>query len=260
MYEIGKNFRNEGLSPKHNPEFTVLEWYEAYADYEDIAARCEKLVHHVASAVGQGERFKPPWKRETLAGSIESRTGVDILASRDLERAAGRDARQGGLEVPEHEETWARMVDHLLSRYVEPELIEPTFLLDYPVELSPLAKRHRSQEGLVERFEAFAGGMEFANAFTELNDPDDQRERFEDQKRAAAAGDEEAQPFDEAYVLALEHGLPPTGGIGIGIDRLVMLLTGTTTIREVVLFPAMRDERSNLRATPYRSGPEPAFW
>jgi lysyl-tRNA synthetase class 2 len=240
VYEIGKNFRNEGLSPKHNPEFTVLEWYEAYADYEDIAARCEALVHHVASAVGQGERFRPPWRRETLAGSIESRTGVDILAARELEslRAA---MRERGLEVPDHEETWARLVDHLLSKYVEPELTEPTFLMDYPVELSPLAKRHRSKEGLVERFEAFAGGMEFANAFTELNDPDDQRARFEDQKRAAAEGDEEAQPFDEAYVQALEHGLPPTGGIGIGIDRLVMLLTGTTTIREVVLFPAMRD-------------------
>ena len=149
--------------------------------------------------------------------------------------------REKGLEVPEHEETWARLVDHLLSKYVEPELIEPTFLMDYPVELSPLAKRHRTEEGLVERWEAFAGGMEFANAFTELNDPDDQRARFEEQKRAAAEGDDEAQPFDEAFVEALEQGMPPTGGIGIGIDRLVMLLTGKSTIREVVLFPAMRD-------------------
>ncbi len=240
VYEIGKNFRNEGLSPKHNPEFTVLEWYEAYADYNDIAARTEQLVHRVATALGQGERFAPPWNRETLAGSIESRAGVDIIANRDLEslRAA---MRERGLEVPEHEETWARLVDYLLSKFVEPELIEPTFLTDYPVELSPLAKRHRTKEGLVERWEAFAGGMEFANAFTELNDPDDQRARFEDQKRAAAAGDEEAQPFDEAFVEALEQGMPPTGGIGIGIDRLVMLLTGRTTIREVVLFPAMRE-------------------
>ncbi|MEA2312941.1 MAG: lysyl-tRNA synthetase, class, partial [Solirubrobacteraceae bacterium] len=233
VYEIGKNFRNEGLSPKHNPEFTVLEWYEAYADYEDVAARCETLVHRVADAVGQGERFAPPWRRETLAGAIESRTGVDILASREFEALRGA-MRARGLEVPEHEETWGRLVDHLLSRYVEPELLEPTFLMDYPVELSPLAKRHRTQEGLVERWEAFAGGMEFANAFTELNDPDDQRARFEQQKRDAAAGDEEAQPFDEAFVEALEQGMPPTGGIGIGIDRLVMLLTGTTTIREVV--------------------------
>jgi lysyl-tRNA synthetase class 2 len=241
VYEIGKDFRNEGLSPKHNPEFTMLEWYEAYADYNDIAARCEQLVHRVATVVGRGDEFKPPWRRETLAGAIHSRSGVDILANRNLEslRAAIREA---GHEVPEHEETWARTVDHLLSHFVEPTLIEPTFLLDYPVELSPFAKRHRTEEGLVERFEAFAGGMEIANAFTELNDPDDQRFRFEEQVRFAGAGDEEAHPFDEAYVEALEQGMPPTGGIGIGIDRLVMLLTGRTTIREVVLFPALRQQ------------------
>jgi lysyl-tRNA synthetase class 2 len=242
VYEIGKNFRNEGLSPKHNPEFTVLEWYEAYADYEDIAERCEQLVHRVASALGQGDRFAPPWRRETLAGAIEARSGVDILANRGLESLREAISAQGH-EVPAHDETWARTVDYLLSHFVEPTLIDPTFLIDYPVELSPLAKRHRTQEGLVERFEAFAGGMEFANAFTELNDPDDQRARFEEQKRAAAEGDEEAQPFDAAFVEALEHGMPPTGGIGIGIDRLVMLLTGRTTIREVILFPAMRAER-----------------
>jgi lysyl-tRNA synthetase class 2 len=239
VYEIGKNFRNEGLSPKHNPEFTVIEWYEAYSDYLDVADRCEQLVHTVATAVG-APGFEPPWRRETLGGAIESRTGIDVYAHRDLEslRAA---MRAQGLEVPEHEETWARLLDHLLSRYVEPELIEPTFLLDFPVELSPLAKRHRSAPGLVERFEAYAGGMEFANAFTELNDPDDQRARFEEQRAAAVAGDDEAQPLDEAFVRALEQGMPPAGGIGIGIDRLVMLLTGRTTIREVVLFPAMRD-------------------
>ena len=242
VYEIGKNFRNEGLSPKHNPEFTVLEFYEAYADYHDIAARCEQLVHAVAQAAGYAGEvdFAPPWARRTLAGAIADESGVDIRAHRDLEslRAA---MRERGLEVPEHEETWGRLVDHLLSKYVEPKLIQPTFLMDYPVELSPLAKRHRSEAGLVERFEAFADGMEIANAFTELNDPDDQRERFEQQKADAAAGDEEAQPYDEAFVQALEQGMPPTGGIGIGIDRLVMILTGRSTIREVVLFPAMRD-------------------
>jgi lysyl-tRNA synthetase class 2 len=243
VYEIGKDFRNEGLSPKHNPEFTMLEWYEAYADYEDVAARCERLVHHVAVQVGRGEDFAPPWRRETLAGAIESRTGVDILANRDLESLTSA-MRARGLEIPAQQETWARTVDHLLSRFVEPELIEPTFLLDYPVELSPFAKRHRSKEGLVERFEAFAGGMEIANAFTELNDPDEQRARFEEQGRAAAAGDAEAHPYDEAFVEALEQGMPPTGGIGIGLDRLVMLLTGRSTIREVVLFPALREPGS----------------
>jgi lysyl-tRNA synthetase class 2 len=241
VYELGKDFRNEGLSPKHNPEFTVLEWYEAYADYEDIARRCEALVAFVAESVRyDGELdFSAPWRRETLAGSIGSRAGVDILANRTFESLSAA-MREQGHEVPENEETWGQLVDHLLSKFVEPELIQPTFLTDFPVEISPLAKRHRSEPGLTERFEAFAAGMEFANAFTELNDPDDQRARFEEQARFAAAGDEEAHPIDEAFIQALEHGMPPTGGIGIGIDRLVMLMTGQRTIREVVLFPAMR--------------------
>jgi lysyl-tRNA synthetase class 2 len=239
VYEIGKDFRNEGVSFKHNPEFTVLEWYEAYADYQDIADRCERLVATVAAAVG-AKGFEPPWHRETLGESIRSRTGIDIYAHRDVDALRGA-MEAAGLDPAHHEKTWARLVDHLLSKYVEPELIAPTFLFDYPVELSPLAKKHRSQPGLVERFEVFAGGMEFGNAFSELNDPDDQRARFEAQRADAAAGDEEAMPYDEAYVRALEHGMPPTGGIGIGIDRLVMLLTGKETIREVVLFPAMRD-------------------
>jgi lysyl-tRNA synthetase class 2 len=240
VYEIGKDFRNEGTSFKHNPEFTMLEWYEAYADYDDIAERTEALVSRVAADVGYaGELdFTPPWHRETLQDAIGSRTGVDVLAHREIEslRAAIREA---GHAVPE-EETWAQMVDQLLTKHVEPKLIQPTFLRDYPVELSPFAKRHRAKDGLVERWEVYAAGMEFANAFSELNDPDDQRARFEEQRAFAEAGDEEAQPYDEAYVEALEYGMPPTGGIGIGIDRLVMLLTGTRSIREVVLFPAMR--------------------
>jgi lysyl-tRNA synthetase class 2 len=241
VYELGKDFRNEGLSPKHNPEFTMLEFYEAYADYLDMASRCERLVAYVAAEIGyQGPfDFSPPWRRETLAGAILDRTCIDILAARDRDALAAL-MRAREFAVPEND-TWPQLVDELLSKHVEPTLIEPTFLLDYPVELSPLAKRHRSQPGLVERFEAFVGGMEIANAFTELNDPDEQRRRFEEQRALASAGDEEAQPYDEAFVQALEQGMPPTGGIGIGIDRLVMLLTGTRSIREVVLFPAMRD-------------------
>jgi len=240
VYEIGKNFRNEGVDTTHNPEFTVLEWYEAYADYLDVADRCERLVHAVAQAVGyQGEvDFAPPWKRETLAGAVLDRTGIDILALRDRDAlAAGM--RERGLAAPE-ERTWPQLVDDLVSDHVEPTLLQPTFLLDFPIEISPLAKEHRETPGLVERFEAFVGGMELANAFTELNDPDEQRRRFESQRRLAAAGDDEAQPYDEAFVQALEQGMPPTGGIGIGIDRLVMAMTGTRSIRDVVLFPALR--------------------
>jgi lysyl-tRNA synthetase class 2 len=241
VYELGKNFRNEGLSPKHNPEFTVLEFYEAYADYLGMASRCERLVAYVAEQVGyQGPYdFSPPWRRETLAGAILDRTGVDVLAARDREALAA-EMRSRGLAVPA-DESWPQLVDELLSKHVEPTLIEPTFLLDYPVELSPLAKRHRSEAGLAERFEAFVGGIEIANAFTELNDPDEQRRRFEEQRALARAGDEEAQPYDEAFIEALEQGMPPTAGIGIGIDRLVMLMTGRRSIREVVLFPTMRD-------------------
>jgi lysyl-tRNA synthetase, class II len=226
VYEVGKDFRNEGLSPKHNPEFTMLEWYEAYADYEDIAARLEELIHHVATEVGyEGPiDFTPPWRRLKLRDAIKDKTGIDIATAEELPG----------------EGTWAKRVDALLSKQVEPDLKDPTFILDYPKELSPFAKDHRSEPGLVERFECFAAGMEFANAFTELNDPDEQRARFEQQRVDQEAGDEETQPFDVDYISALEHGMPPTGGIGIGIDRLVMILSGRDSIREVVLFPALR--------------------
>ena len=241
VYELGKDFRNEGLSHKHNPEFTMLEWYEAYADYEDIAARCEQLVAFVATEVGYNGDvdFTPPWRRETLAGAILDRTGVDILRFRERDALAAEMESRGLVAPPD--DTWPQLVDELLSKHVEPTLVEPTFLIDYPVELSPFAKRHRSDPTLVERFEAYVGGMEIANAFTELNDPDEQRRRFEEQQALAGAGDEEAQPYDESFIQALEYGMPPTGGIGIGIDRLVMTLTGRHSIREVVLFPAMRD-------------------
>jgi lysyl-tRNA synthetase class 2 len=240
VYELGKDFRNEGLSPKHNPEFTMLEWYEAYADYEDIARELEELVTHVAGEVGyDGEiDLSSPWRRVTLRDAILERTEVDVLAHRDS-AALVAVAKEKGIQL-DPSETWPRLVDELLSKHVEPQLKDPTFITDYPVELSPFAKAHRSEPGLVERFECFAGGMEFANAFTELNDPDDQRARFEEQQRHSAAGDEEAQPYDEDFVRALEQGMPPTGGIGVGIDRLVMLLSGRRSIREVVLFPALR--------------------
>jgi lysyl-tRNA synthetase class 2 len=195
----------------------------------------------VAAAVGiDGEiDFRSPWRRETLAEAIAARTGIDIRVESSRDALAGA-MRARGLPAPE-DDTWPQLVDELVSKHVEPTLVQPTLLLDYPVELSPLAKRHRTQDGLVERFEAFIGGMEVANAFTELNDPDDQRRRFEAQRRLAAEGDAEAQPYDENFVRALEQGMPPTGGIGLGIDRLVMILSGRRTIREVVLFPAMRD-------------------
>jgi lysyl-tRNA synthetase, class II len=240
VYEIGKNFRNEGVSHKHNPEFTVLEWYEAYVDYNDIANELEDLVAFVVEQIGyDGDiDFSKPWRRVTLKDAIIEKTGVDVLEHRDRDALVAA-ARENGIEL-DPTEVWPQLVDDLLSKHVEPALKDPTFILDYPVELSPLAKRHRTEDGLVERFECFAGGMEFANAFTELNDPDDQRARFEEQKRQLAEGSEETQPYDEDYVRALEHGLPPTGGIGIGIDRLVMLLGGKSSIREVVLYPAMR--------------------
>jgi lysyl-tRNA synthetase class 2 len=225
VYEIGKDFRNEGVSHKHNPEFTMLEWYEAYADYRRIAEELEQLVSYVAEQVEYDGPidFSAPWRRVTLREAILEETGIDFV----------KDDLPG-------EGTWAKRVDELLSKQVEPKLQNPTFVMDYPKELSPFAKDHRSEPGLVERFECFAAGMEFSNAFSELNDPDEQRARFEQQGRDEAAGDEETQPYDEDYVFALEHGMPPTGGIGIGIDRLVMILSGRTSIREVVLFPAMR--------------------
>jgi len=244
VYELGKDFRNEGISHKHNPEFTMLEWYEAYADYEKTAHDLELLVAEVAervlgtTKVRRGEHeidLSPPWRRVTLREAIREQTGIDIREHPTRERLA---AAMG--TDPDPAEGWGKLVDGLLSRAVEPTLIQPTFVLDYPVELSPFAKAHRSEEGLVERWEAFVGGVEIANSFTELNDPDEQRRRFEQQAAEIRRGDEEAQPYDEAFVEALEQGMPPTGGVGLGVDRLVMMLTGAAGLREVVLFPAMR--------------------
>jgi lysyl-tRNA synthetase class 2 len=242
VYELGKDFRNEGVSSKHNPEFTMVELYEAYADYSDIALRLEELVRAAAHAVDySGELdFSGPWPRLSFIAAIADATGVDLSVVRDAD-ALREEIRRRALQVPTDGLSWPQMADSLLSKFVEPTLIQPTFVIDYPIELSPFARQHRSQPGLAERWEAFAGGIEIANAFSELNDPDVQRERFQAQQRLAEEGDEEAQPLDEAFLAALEQGMPPAGGVGVGIDRLVMLLTGRDSIREVVLFPAMRD-------------------
>ncbi len=244
VYELGKDFRNEGISFKHNPEFTMLEWYEAYADYNDVAERLEQLVSFVAERVlgatevergGKRIDLAPPWRRVTLREAIRERTGIDIAEHPSREALASAMGSE-----PDPTEGWGKLVDGLLSKEVEPHLIQPTFVVDYPVELSPFAKQHRSEAGLVERWEAFVGGVEISNAFTELNDPDEQRRRFEQQRKEIERGDEEAQPYDENFIEALEAGMPPTGGVGLGIDRLVMIMTGAASLREVVLFPAMR--------------------
>ena len=213
VYELGKDFRNEGISHKHNPEFTMLEWYEAYADYNDTADELEGLVSTVAQEVlgttkiereGETIDLSPPWRRVTLRDAIKERTGIDVLEHPSREQLA-----EAMDSEPDPEEGWGKLVDGLLSKEVEPTLIQPTFVVDYPVELSPFAKRHRSEEGLVERWEAFVGGIEISNSFTELNDPDEQRRRFEAQAEETARGDEETQPYDETFVESLEQGMPP---------------------------------------------------
>ncbi len=250
VYEIGRDFRNEGISRKHNPEFTMMECYQAFADYRDMMDLVEAMARHVVQEVSGGTRivyqereidFGEPFPRRTLQEAIQSATGIDVLEAPDL--ASLREAVKGAGLDPGDAPNWGKLVDDLLSEHVEPKLVQPTFLTDYPVELSPLAKRSAADPRLVERFELFVAGMELANAFSELNDPDDQRARFLDQQQALAGGDDEAHPLDEDYLLALEHGLPPTGGLGVGVDRLVMLLTDAPNLREVLLFPHMKPER-----------------
>lgn len=248
VYEIGRIFRNEGISTRHNPEFTSLESYEAYADYNDVMAMVEEMVCCVVQEVMGGLRadysgnvidFSPPWQRILLRDAILQYSGIDFEDYPDTTSLRDKMIEMG--MKPKGGER-GKLIDELLATFVEPNLIQPIFLIDYPVELSPLAKRKPDDPRLVERFEGFAGGMEIANAFTELNDPLEQRERFAEQFRQREAGDEEAEMPDEEFLLALEYGMPPTGGLGVGIDRLVMLLTNQQSIREVILFPQLRSK------------------
>jgi lysyl-tRNA synthetase class 2 len=238
VYELAKDFRNEGVSYKHAPEFTMLEWYEAYADYRDTMARIEELVETVARESTGGTKvtfrgheidLKAPWRRLKLVDALEEQR----LWTRDEDDLRSRlEAR--GVDTSQDRD-WAQLVDHALSHFVEPGLIAPTILHDYPIELSPFARRTDDDPTIVERFEYFVGGMELGNAFTEVNEPDDQAERFAQQARTAGG-----EPGDPDYVEALAYGMPPTGGLGLGIDRLAMVLTGRESIRDVILFPALR--------------------
>lgn len=256
VYEIGRDFRNEGLSTKHNPEFTMMECYQAYADYHDMMTLCENLVAFVAKeALGSAKiQFQdheidltPPWKRITLRQAILEHSGIDFQAHKTTE-ALAQAIHEAGLQVTP-QKTWGKWVDELLSAFVEPRLIQPTFLTDYPLELSPLAKKKPEDPSLVERFEAFVGGFEIANAFSELNDPLDQRHRFEAELALQQKGDAETQPLDEDFITALEHGMPPTGGLGLGVDRLAILMTDRPSIRDVILFPTLRSVKLRTEAT-----------
>jgi len=246
VYEIGRTFRNEGISTMHNPEFTLLESYQAYADYNDIMKLVEEMFSDIAKEVlgdtritrnGQTIDLGLPWQRISLRETIKDSCGIDFEAYPD---AASLRTRMAELKRDvDPTKGKGRLIEDLISTFVEPKLVQPTFLLDYPVEMSPLAKRKRSDNQLVERFEGFVDGMEVANAFTELNDPLEQRERFRQQLKERV-GDEEVELADEDFLQALEYGMPPTGGLGMGLDRMVMLLTGQQSIREVILFPQLK--------------------
>ena len=248
VYEISKDFRNEGMDRTHNPEFTMMELYVPYKDYEWMMEFVEKMTTHICTSVFNKLEFtyevnqidfKTPWKRISFVDAIKDKTGVDVINAtvdelKDLAKNVGIDLTAA--------EGRAKLIDEIFGATVEPELIQPTFVVDYPLVLSPLAKKHRSKEGVVERFEAYVAGREICNAFSELNDPIDQRKRFEEQVKLKEAGDEEAHQVDEDFIRALEYGFPPTAGLGVGIDRLVMLLTNQSSIRDVILFPQMKPE------------------
>ncbi len=249
VYEIGKDFRNEGISTQHNPEFTQMECYGAYFDYRDMMKLTEELIAYIAREVlntteityqGHQIDLSGEWKKITLRDALKEAIGVDIKG------CSGKEELEEKLKARkidyDNQPTYGKLIDELFDEYVERSLIDPTFIMDYPVEISPLAKKKPGEERWVERFEPFIGGLELGNAFTELNDPADQRERFFHQEEMRKMGDEEAQTYDEDFLTAMEYGMPPTGGLGIGIDRLVMLFTNCTSIKEVILFPTLRSK------------------
>ena len=248
VYEISKDFRNEGMDRSHNPEFTMLELYVAYKDYNWMMDLVEKLLEHICNNVFASSEFtfedkkinfSRPWKRISYVDAIKDKTGVDVIAASESDLRAL--AKNIGIEIDDLFGK-AKLIDEIFSQVVEPEIVQPTFVVDYPLILSPLAKKHRSKEGLVERFEGYIAGKEICNAFSELNDPIDQRKRFEDQVKMREAGDEEAQQVDEDFLRSMEYGMPPMAGLGIGIDRLVMLLTNQSSIRDVIFFPQMKPQ------------------
>jgi lysyl-tRNA synthetase class 2 len=250
VYEIGHDFRNEGMDRTHNPEFTMLEVYQAYADYGDMMSLTEGLVagvveHCLGTKVveryGAAVNFAPPFPRVPFIEAVRARSGLDLRTASDDEMRAVL-LRKGGDAEAVAALAGSRLQDEVFKTFVEPHLVQPTFVVDYPKALSPLAKEHRSDPLLAERFELFVGGRELANAFSELNDPDDQRRRFEDQMRQRAQGNTEAHSYDADYIRALEYGMPPAGGMGLGIDRLMMVIADQASIRDVIIFPAMRPE------------------
>lgn len=254
VFEIGRTFRNEGISIKHNPEFTMMELYQAFANYEDIMELTEEMIAHIVQKIhgtleityqGQPLEFKTPWRRLSMLDGILEYSGVDFREIITDEQAR-LVAQEKGLHV-ESDSSRGKIINEFFEEYVEPKLIQPTFIIGHPVEISPLAKRNAEHPEYTDRFEAFIYGRELANAFSELNDPIDQRQRFEAQAAERAKGDDEAHIMDEDFVQALEYGLPPTGGLGIGIDRLVMLLTDSASIRDVILFPTMRPRDENIQ-------------
>ena len=247
VYELSKDFRNEGMDRNHNPEFTMLEWYEAYSDYNDQMNRVEDIIRFAANSI---DKMKFDWgdvsidlskkfDRKSYLDLLKDATGEDLLEA-DIKKLRSV-CKENSIEIS-NKENYGQLLDELMRRLVEPNLTQPVFIIDHPREISPLAKSHRSGEvKLVERFELFIGGAEFANSFSELNDPLDQRDRLENQAKLREKGDDEAQPIDDSFIEAMECGMPPTGGVGLGVDRLVMLLTNNRSIRDVLLFPAMRN-------------------